>query len=132
MKTPDIEIYVKNLTHNILETWLNNTFGAVNITLAPDILVGSNSIKGTVQKDQDSAHIPIIITPKAAGKSYTSLWFQSPETPWENDEECAQSLVEQSGLEVRCSASGWQETEDENSEQWLSITPEEKKLIRWG
>ena len=87
-------------------------------------------ISGTVTNE--AAQIPLVITPWAAGKAFCSIWFKSPETPWENDEACAMSLLDMHDLEVRCAIGGWEEGEDEAGEYWNSLTRNEKKLIRWG
>ena len=52
-------------------------------------------------------------------------------TMWEDDESCAQSLLKDADIEIRCSASGWTEGEEEQSEQWLLLTRKERKLINW-
>jgi hypothetical protein len=130
MKTPDIEIYVKNIEVEQLTGWLRSNFDVMELNLKPDSLDEKQSISGKLTLN--SKEIPIVITPWAAGKSFSSIWFKSPETPWENDEACALSLLEQHDLEVRCSTGGWEEGEDEAGEYWNAITRNEKKLIRWG
>jgi hypothetical protein len=130
MNTPDIEIYAKNISADIILEWLSKHFEKILIAIGPQALAGKTTVHGTVEYNKSS--IPISITPQAAGKSFCSIWFKSADTPWENDEQCAQSLLELYDIEVRCSAAGWSEEEDEMSEQWLYITRNEKKLIRWG
>lgn len=130
MKTPDIEIYIKNVEAEQLLSWLNDNFSTIDIKLDSKALEGKQSISGELTLEE--GHIPIVITPCAAGKAFCSVWFKSAETPWENDEACALSLLEKFDLEIRCATGGWEENEDEAGEYWNSITRNEKKLIRWG
>ncbi len=130
MNTPDIEIYAKNIGADMILEWLNKYFDEVAIAIDSKALTGKITIDGKVSRNNQL--IPVSITPQAAGKSFCSIWFKSANTPWENDEQCAQSLLALHDIEIRCSAAGWHEEEDEMSEQWLYITRNEKKLIRWG
>lgn len=130
MITPDIEIYIKNINNSELLAWLNTHFTTIDINLEASSLSKKKSISGTLSREGNK--IPIVVTPCAAGKSYCSVWFKSSETPWDNDEACALSLLEMYDLEVRCAAHSWQEGEDEAGEYWNAITRNEKKLIRWG
>lgn len=130
MNTPDIEIYAKNINAEMMRDWLNQNFDDVSLNIDPQALAGNTTIHGTVK--HNNLLIPVSVTPQAAGKSFCSIWFKSAETPWQNDEQCAQSILDLHDLEIRCSAAGWSEEEDEMSEQWLFITRNEKKLIRWG
>jgi len=134
MKTPDIEIYLKHANANIILQWLNLNFDQVNIAqLTQNNLTNKIIAKGHLTLNQQN--IPIIVTPQAAGKSFCSIWFKSDKTPWQDDEACALSFFENDELnsdtEIRCSAGGWTEFEEENSEQWLSFTQEGKRLIPW-
>lgn len=132
MNTPDIEIYVKNTSAQMILTWLNSHFNKVNIPLKEEDISTGKTVCGFLKHENNSTNsIKAVITPQAAGKAFTSIWFQSDITGWKNDEECAMSFVEQFDIEIRCSAGGWQESEEENSEQWWLITQKEKKLIRW-
>lgn len=128
MHQPDIEIYIKHATAEMLLAWLTKQFGEVELDqLNEENLSGSQLIKGFVGKQ-----VPLVITPKAAGKAYTSVWFQSTDTPWKNDLECAESVASFFDLEVRCSAEGWTEEEGEDEEKWWCLYEGEKKLVRWG
>ena len=124
VKQPDIEIYVKDISFNDIQTWLTNIFEPVTLPSFNGKPVSTNV--------GASPKIPVMITPNAAGKAFTSIWFQSDQTPWKNDEECAISFLAVNDTEVRCSAYSWLEGEEEYSEQWLCITRNEKRLIQWG
>ena len=131
MKTPDIEIYVKDILLQDILDWLNLYFTNIEFPAkAAHLYANGKAVRGTIDQDENS--IEVIITPKAAGKDFTSLWFKQNQTPWENDEECALSLLEQADVEIRCSAAGWNEDEAENSEQWWLLRRDEKKRINWN
>ena len=76
--------------------------------------------------------IELSITPCAAGKAYTSVWFKTPHTPWKDDLACAESALATIDTEVRCSAETWAEEEPEFSEKWWKITRNERELVVWG
>ena len=124
LKQPDIEIYVKNTSFDAIQDWLSSVFGVISLP--------SFSGKPINVSVGTSPKIPVMLTPNAAGKAFTSIWFQSNQTPWISDEECAISFLALNDTEVRCSANSWQEEEEEHSEQWLSMSRNEKKLIQWG
>ncbi len=131
MKTPDIEIYVKNADIAEIVNWLEKSFSDVKIPVhAEKIFAKGNAIRATVINDDESTEL--IITPQASGKAFSSIWFKQNITNWVDDESCALSLLTEAEVEVRCSASGWTEDEEEQSEQWLLLTRDEKKLINWG
>lgn len=131
MKTPDIEIYVKDVNLVEIKHWLEQHFSSV---IFPNhfeqIFQKGKTVRASASTDTETSEL--IITPQAAGKSFASIWFKSNNTKWENDEACAQSLLDLADVEVRCSASGWTEEEAIESEQWLLMTRAGKKLINWG
>jgi len=135
MKTPDIEIYVKQASAELITSWLRENFSHIDIPQLNHVsFSGGRVIQGHVSIEEPEhlrTLIPIVITPRAAGKAFCSIWFKSDNTMWANDEACAQSLLSIFDTEVRCSVGGWSEEEDIQSEQWLSLTQNEKKLIRW-
>tara|TARA_R110002072_G_scaffold154_1_gene962 strand:- start:17873 stop:18265 length:393 start_codon:yes stop_codon:yes gene_type:complete len=130
MKTPDIEIYVKQADMNILSQWLNKHFSMVELpSHAAQIFAKGKPIQAKVYHENTCSDL--VITPNAAGKAFSSVWIKNNISQWDNDESCARSLLEEADLEIRCSASGWQEEEEEQSSQWLLLTRSEQKLINW-
>lgn len=131
MKTPDIEIYVKDADMTEIESWLMESFSDVQLpSHAEQIFVKGKAIRATIGNNGSTTEL--LITPQASGKSFCSIWFKQNITNWENDESCAQSLLKKADVEIRCSASGWSEEEEIESEQWLLLTRDERKLINWG
>lgn len=127
---PDIEIYVKDLENNKLLSWLSQHFVLNEAhALTQD---ASSSRPRTILLKAQSCEIELTITPNAAGKKYTSLWFKSSKTPWNTDLECAEDMVgNHSAEEARCSAGSWTESEAESSEQWWVVTENNKKKVGW-
>lgn len=131
MKTPDIEIYVKEASMDVLANWLSQHFSDVDLpNHATQLFEKGKAIRAKVSNNEGSSEL--IITPQAAGKAFSSLWFKKNITPWQNDEACADSLLQEADIEIRCSASGWSEEEEEQSAQWLLKTRTEQKLINWS
>lgn len=130
MNQPDIEIYIKNTNAEEILSWLNAHFENTDLPGFSDAeLEKGLLIKGSVNKN---LKIPLVVTPKAAGKAFTSIWFQSDQTGWQDDLACAESFVKIHSSEVRCSSATWTEDEEENSEMWWCLKDGDKKLVRWG
>ena len=131
MKTPDIEIYVKDANMELIEDWLNKHFSMVQLPKhSNEIFKKGKVIRALV--GNNSVNSDLVITPRADEKTFCSIWLKKNISEWENDESCAQSLLKLADIEIRCSASGWSEEEEVESEQWLLLTREERKLINWG
>ncbi len=121
-KQPDIEIYVRDATVDDLRGWLEKRLGP--LTAQPS---GKTMAKFTV--DVSGIAIPVRITPGVVGKIWTSVWLDSPDTPWADDLACARDCYAMLGKEVRCTAGGWHEEEDPDS--FLKITADGEKTITW-
>ncbi len=131
MNTPDIEIYVKAIHFPQMMNWLAKHFSAVSFSSkAAHLYENGKPVKGKLSNQQGETEV--LITPHAAGKSFTSIWFKHNITPWQDDEHCAMSLLQEEDCEIRCSAAGWQESEEEDSEQWWLLSRTEKKRINWA
>ena len=77
-KQPDIEIYLKECPMDKLVEWLTSLFGKIESPLeAGDSEVFHSSIG------------PIIITPTIEDSEFISVWFNTPNSPWLTDVECA-------------------------------------------
>ncbi len=46
--------------------------------------------------------IPVMIQTAVEGGPYVGIWFDSPDTPWATDVECARAAWEAFGLPVQC------------------------------
>lgn len=124
MKQPDIEIYLLSCPNEKIIAWLENHFSILEQKqlnaemLALTISDGTNKIK-------------VQILEQAAGKRFTSVWFDSNKTPWESDIDCARDAYKHLNCEIRCNAAGWQETGDEDPDQWWHINQYEEGLLIW-
>ena len=120
-KPTDIEIYINHVSIEDIETWLVTLFKPVNET--------SSSGKTTRYRAHigDSPFVIVVITNVV--ESYSSIWFDSKDTLWENDIECARSAFTQFKQEVRCVENSWQEGQD--PDQWYSISDQGENSIIW-
>lgn len=122
---PDIEIYIKNRSITAIESWLS--------TLGEDVspVISQDSDKSTHEYIITLAdnNIPVFIHERAAGKSWTSVWFQSDQTPWIKDVDCARVAAAALETQVRCIASGWQNGDD--PDEWWKIEDQTEELIKW-
>ena len=124
MPQPDIEIYVKGPTAEQIEVWLNTQFDGLTTR--------SNNPKRQVYEaswQQQTFEIMVLIKVQSG---YTSIWFDHPHLPWQNDKACALAALQHlppQDLSVRCIASGWQE--GDAPDQWLQITANHQEHINW-
>lgn len=128
---PDVEIYIKHLDCEQFIHWLTSHFDQVDEAEIKSMDMNSPRSYSTAVINEGHS-IELVVTPCAAGKAYTSIWFKSPHTPWPNDLACAESALELMDTEVRCSAESWAEEEPEFSEKWWKITRETRELVVWG
>jgi len=118
---PDIEIYVKNRAVADIEAWLNNCFEQLS-----DI-----SHKGLIHEYQATLNgesIPVLIHEKVVGKAWVSVWFNSDQTPWQKDLDCAVQASADMETQIRCIASGWN-TGDEPDEWWKVENGNQEQII---
>ncbi|MBU6949943.1 hypothetical protein [Hahella sp. HN01] len=122
---PDIEIYILDTNLPDICEWLKK-----HLTIKGAPLVEGNTHK--IHTNYDGADIPVIVVEKASGKRFTSVWFDSSSTPWETDLDCARSAFSALNKEVRCSASGWIEEEEEDApDLWWKINQHGEKQCNW-
>ena len=124
MRQPDIEIYLREDHLDDLVDWLGREIGPVELQ-SPSGLTQRGILSG--------AHpIPVMIVRKAAGK-WASVWFDSDQSPWETDADCARAIHAGTGHEVRCSVGGWTESDGEaDADRWLKITREGEAEFVWA
>lgn len=121
---PDIEIYVKDATVEELRGWLAQRFGAID----------NEPSRGAMQHfrvENAGSVIPVRIMPGAVGKAWTSVWLDSPDTPWADDLACARDCFAFLGKEVRCAAGGWQEETGDDPDAFIRVTADGEKPIAW-
>lgn len=131
---PDIEIYVKHARVQDVHQWLQCFFVITNSSELPEteLMAECKPFELRLESLKNKNTIALMVTPKAAGKAYTSLWFKTRPEVWEGDIDCAKSFLEHVDTEVRCASESWSETEDEYSEKWWKMTRDQKTLVAWG
>lgn len=133
---PDIEIYVYDTALEQIMAWVKHHFG---VEVTPIQVGQSQKFSANLKPEQASSHlddinqigIPVTITPQAAGKKFTAISFDSAATPWDNDLECARDALAFLQSEIRCAASGWLESPNEEGKDWWKLTQEGEFRIDW-
>lgn len=123
MRQPDIEIYLRDDHLDALTGWLG-TLGELSM-LPPSGLTQRGMLTTT-------SAISLMIVRKAAGK-WASIWFDSPDSPWANDLDCARAVHAAIGQEVRCSVGGWTEADGEaDADRWLKVNADGETEFVWA
>ncbi|MGB7387979.1 MAG: hypothetical protein WA929_10335 [Pseudomonas neustonica] len=124
MRQPDIEIYLREDHVKDLLAWIPEALGPLVLEEAK-----GNTRQGVIQS---TPAIPLMIVRKAAGK-WTSIWFDSAETPWASDTECAHAVHTALGHEVRCSIGSWNESEGViDPDRWLKVNADGESEFVWA
>ncbi len=122
----DVEIYLENTSAETCFVWLNEQFDA--LTLRP-------KTKGIPKKAQlysaqwhESSFLVLIYENVITG--YTSIWIDSSNLPWNDDEDCGKAAASALNTNVRITAGGWQQNDE--PDLWLEITPAgDSQRITW-
>jgi len=115
---PDIEIYIADITLEEATQWLNTIFSDLKT---------ENKKKGMPKNAYpltakwNSENFQIVVFEKVV-KGFTSIWLDSSNLPWADDEACAKVASKDLEKTVRVSAGSWQQDATEND--WLEITPQ--------
>ena len=113
---PDIEVYVKGTSEEQLVEWLSTALGSAEY---------KGKLQGGLQHYQvnhKGQSLPVMIMPSVVGKAWNSVWFDTPDTPWQDDISCAQQMARELNTEIRCIRSGWDEEQD--PDEWLKVLPD--------
>ena len=113
---PDIEIYLKRVTTDEVLPWLKEVFGEVEV------------IRTEPNTQCNLGGIACTITEQVAKGGYTSVWFESDQTPWPTDRDCAHQAYQYFKTETRCSTGGW---EGEDDGGWFRITDKGEQVVNW-
>lgn len=122
---PDIEIYVKNRSLTAIENWLVSLDESFSPSTSQDSDKSSHQYSLIIAGNT----IPVFIHERAAGKAWTSVWFQSGQTPWIKDLDCARIAAAALETQVRCIATGWQNGDD--PDEWWKVEDQTEVLIQW-
>ena len=119
----DIEIYAKNLSLDNIRDWLTATFDAV-------ATINSGNVVHDLEVTAGEKIISVMIVERAVGKAWTSIWFKTRGTPWQDDTECARSIQNKLQCRVRCNSGPWQEGADMD-EWWQLDEKGQETIIKW-
>jgi hypothetical protein len=120
----DIEIYTLSCPTEKIIAWLEEKF-----TLVKKSTPSKLCSKITVSSDGND--IEVTILEQAAGKRFTSIWFDSDKTPWEDDMTCARQVFKSLNCEVRCNFQGWEEEGNQDPDQWWRINSDGEGPFIW-
>jgi hypothetical protein len=120
---PDIEIYAKDTTFKQIEDWLAKHFKTIE---RKQVVTKKSEARLELLVDGDE----VLIFGNAIGK-YSSVWFKSNNSPWNNDLECAHSACADLNTQIRCSNSGWEDGQGPESQWWRISKDEDDMLIEW-
>ncbi len=119
----DIEIYIKSVSPEAIKAWLENCTSSLAVkSSSPKCQAYWATFAGTEQEFE-------IITLNKVESNFSSVWFNTSNTPWVDDRACALSALAHFQSSVRCVASGWQE--GDAPDQWLNIDTQGETTIDW-
>ncbi|OPX55164.1 hypothetical protein SAMN02745127_02273 [Oceanospirillum multiglobuliferum] len=120
---PDIEIYVQDPEQSQIDQWFSELFTQISAPKRLD--------KRTLAYEVTTAtgvQFSVNVVEKAAGK-YWSIWFDSPETPWATDIDCARAAFAFFAKPIRCSVGSWEP--DQPMDLWWQISNKGEGEISW-
>jgi hypothetical protein len=125
MNAPDREIYLRNVSTEQLQQWLQSALGP--LTAGDEESTGQVGLLARY-KGHD---IPVFIIENTPAKPYSCLWIQSDDVPWPDDLALARDITAALQCETRCAVNAWQEGDDEENDEWQVITPQGEKIVQW-
>jgi hypothetical protein len=125
MNAPDREIYLRNVSNEQLQDWLQSVLGP--LSAGEDESLGQINVLAR----HNGNDIPVFILANTPAKPYSCLWIQSDDLPWPDDLMLARAVTVALQCETRCAVNAWQEGEDEENDEWHVITPQDEKVIQW-
>ncbi|BBB27476.1 hypothetical protein [Amphritea japonica] len=119
---PDIEIYIKDRSLEQITDWLATHCQP----LKRDFEQGQVHHFVGLINDQE---VPVMVHEKVSGKAWTSVWFNSDQTPWFKDLDCAEQASKELDTQIRCIASGWNTGDD--PDEWWKVEQGNSEKIQW-
>ncbi|TXR53777.1 hypothetical protein [Reinekea thalattae] len=117
-QAPDIEIYIPKLTTEAAIQWLQGCFSQVQLTAKKK---GMPKHAQPILCQHQQQEIAGLVFEKVSGH-YTSIWLDSNQLPWRNDQEFAYAAAQHFNCAVRFVAQSWQQQQDPDA--WSEITPQ--------
>lgn len=119
---PDIEIYIAATRADDVLAWLASRFPG------HDKPRPAGKRQWRLRLEHEGNTIPALIIEEAS-PGFTSVWFDSPATPWADDIACARDAFQHFQREIRATAGTWKE--DADPDEWWRITAEGESVIHW-
>lgn len=122
MPSPDIEIYIAGPAAPVL-AWLQTRFPDTTAAPRP---AGKKQWRLALQQDGHSLPTRVI---EDAAPGFTSLWIDSPHSPWPDDIACAREAFAHFQTDVRATPGSWVEGDD--PDLWWHIDSKGEGLLHW-
>lgn len=119
---PDIEIYLAHTPVSALDAWLGEALNAAPLSPAGK---GKWQTAGTCHGHS----VPVLLVENAAD-GFSSLWFDSDQTPWPTDQEAARHAASALNVKVRCSLGGWSPGDDPDR-FWQVLPNGQEGPVHW-
>ncbi len=123
MTAGDIEIYVRDAPIPAIQAWVGSVFGPAQWQRR------GSAICTRIPRGQGD--LPIKLFPEAF-RGFCCILFESADTPWTDDLECARDARQALGGEVRCTVGGWSEEDDPEDEWWWRLDDRGEQKVRWN
>jgi hypothetical protein len=124
---PDIEIYISRASIPEICSWLQNVFSSLEVVNSRQKeRIQHYSARTT---GEDSAPAISILMVENAKDNFTAVTFQSPDSPWVTDLECARYAAGYFNHEIRCSTGSWEQ--DQATDEWFSLRGKSETTISW-
>lgn len=119
-RQPEIEVYISEYSPKRLMSWLEKMFGPLELR-------GKTGLATTYKSDIG----PIIIAPKVEDGPFTSIWFNTPNSPWATDVDCARHVSKELDCVVRCCPGKHFPEVPQESNIFVEISDGKESLIAW-
>lgn len=124
MSSPDIEIYLRQTDAATVLAWLAQRFPeSADARPRP---AGKKQWRLLVQDGEQ--RIPVLVI-EDASPGFTSVWFDSPHTPWADDISCAREAHAHFQVEVRATPGSWEEGDD--PDLWWRLDKDGEGQVHW-
>lgn len=118
----DIEIYIREPVIKRVLGWLKGVLGPLE-ELPVDRSQPDVRMFHTLEHEP---MIPVVIQSAIEGGPYVGVWFDSDQTPWQSDVECAKQAFEAFGLPVQCDPG----PDYDNQDDFFRIDSEGERIVR--
>lgn len=118
----DIEIYLATTDASAIGQWLSHCLPGFEVT-------GSKANKHFAQANTEAGDTEILIITNVDRSGYSSVWFKNNITHWDTDLACAQDAFDALECNVRCTAGGWSEGDEDDL--WWQVNASGVQQLTW-